>query len=417
MGKKRLLITSLLGSSLLFAAGFTAFKGINSGINKVEATDDYVTVYLDISEPVTRSDDSDPLYWDSDGALVNMCYWGGSSSAGDDGVTMTKVMTGIYTLDVPSDTQFIEFVRADPNTGKAWNRSLSGGAYLSTFTTDITTNNIYKLLHYDMYFGSNAGYWNGLADIVEDGYYVVGDQTFLDSIGHSGTEWHYDSGKVMTTLSGGGDKAKILGLNLLEGSTFKAKSLHDKQIFWHESNIINNTTGVSIVDGNYYINTTGRYNLFINEYNQAWLGNANGDATTAAVNYATTFNSSMKAACEDEDKTASSLASAWGNQNDAFDLLSEETKGILANASKDDTTYTELATFAGKYDFIYGKYGYTNNWVDFASRAPDRLANSNRISFFIEGDNTPFILVSVLSILSISGIATYLFLRKRRLEK
>lgn len=417
MGKKRILITSILGGSLLFAVGFTTFKGISNTFNKAEATEDTVTIYLDISDKITKQDGSGGLYWDDANALVNLYYQGGSYSSDTYGETMTKVMTGVYSLEIPSDTTEINIFRINPYSPTTiWNRAVNDPFYIP-FTTDITTNNIYKLVHYDMYLAQNAGNWNGLADIVDDGYYVVGDQTFLNSIGHNGTEWHYDSGKVMTTLSGAGDKAKALGLNLLEGSTFKAKSLHDKQIFWHDSCIDNNTTGVSIVDGNYYINTTGRYNLFINKDNQAWLSNANGDATTAAVNYATTFNSSMKAACEDEEKTVSSLASAWGNENDAFDSLSEETKGILANASKDDTTYTELATFAGKYDFIYGKYGYTNNWVDFANRSPNRLANSNRISFFIEGDNTPIILVSVLSILSISGIATYLFLRKRRLEK
>ena len=150
MGKKRILITTLLGSSLLFAAGFTAFKGINSGINKVVANEDTVTVYLDISSQITKQDGSDGLYWDDANALVNLYYQGGSYSSDTYGETMTKVMTGVYSLEIPSDTTEINVFRIDPYSPTTiWNRAVNDPFYIP-FTTDITTNNIYKLVHYNV---------------------------------------------------------------------------------------------------------------------------------------------------------------------------------------------------------------------------------------------------------------------------
>ena len=409
MNKKKTIFAFTLAASMLIGVGAVTFKMNQSNVKEAEAASK-VTVYLDVKNQVTSQYSS--MYWENDNAITKIYYSGGASSSGSTGVTMTKVMNGIYSYDIPKGTTSLNFFRADPNSPSTiWNRCIEEGFDLIPASTDYTSNNIFKMVHFGWTNPDTAGYWNGLADVPsEDGYYLVGNETFLSSIGKTGTTWRYDTGKQMTTLGNSGDKAKIYSLYLLEGSILKVRSLINQNESWHDSCISYGTSGVSIVDGNYSITTSGRYSIFVNEYNQAYISNA---SLTPAINAAKAFNNNMETACLAENKTIQTLTSAWSDQLSAFALLDEETLAILKDVKTTDED-DDLAAFAEKYDFIYGKYGYDNNWVDFANRNPQKISGSNRLAIISNVDEGLLTIIVVVIGLSSLIATSYLFLRKRR---
>lgn len=176
--------------------------------------------------------------------------------------------------------------------------------------------------------------------------------------------------------------------------------------------LVKGTTGLSLSEGNYCVNTSGRYNIFVNSSGQTWACNTN---TSPAIKFAKSFNTAISSACSAGNKTISTLTSAWSLQVTAAGSLDAEALQVLEEASTTDSD-TDLATFAEKYDYVYGKYGHTNNWVDFANRSPSNTSGANRMIFgYININNSESIItISIISILTISSIGMYYFFKKMK---
>lgn len=410
MEKKRRL-SIMLGLITLLGTFIGVTIHANSGIKEVDATPGKVTIYLNAKNQVSRYDGGGELYWDQDGATVKVYYQEGGNVGTQ---TMTKTINGLYSAEIPSTTESIDFYRCDPSTGKVWNSAVleTHISYISV-SSDYQKDNIFILQKYDCFAGNTAGYWKGIANFPEeDGYYILGNDTFVSSIGKRGTEWTYETSEKMETLSGEGDKARIYNLYLASGSSLKVKSCVNYDERWHDPYISEGTTGLSLSEGNYYVNTSGRYNIFVNSSGQTWACNTN---TSPAITFAQSFNTAISSACTAGNKTVSTLTSAWSSQVIAAGSIDAEALQVLKEASTIDSD-TDLATFAGKYDYVYGKYGYTNNWVDFANRSPSNTSGANRMIFgYININNSESIIsISIISILTIYSIGMYYFFRRMK---
>lgn len=400
---------ALLGLSTLLGIGVvTAIN--NSDIEEVNAATD-VAIYLDVSSKVEKYYDSSiSFYWDESDAQVRCYYYGGGNTAKWPGTIMNKIKNGLYSVVIPSDTTSFIFTRVNPNDVEdVWARSVFQGGTDIAKPNSYSKNNLFVLTKYDCPNGTDAGSWSGLADVPsEEGYYLVGNDEFIEGIGHTGTAWKYASGRKMDTLSGEGDKARSYNFELKAGSKFKARSLVNKTETWYSGNISEGTVGLNVDDeGNFEVTSDGRYNIFINSKSEAWASNTHTDI---AIAFAKSFNIAISGACSDSHKTISSLTTAWSNQVTASSSLDPEAIGVLEEAIHDDED-DDLATFAIKYDYVYGKYGYTNNWVDFANRSPSNTSDANRMMFgYININNYESIItISIISVLTISSIGMYYF--------
>lgn len=231
--KKKRILSTILGLTTLLGAFIGLTINANSDIKEVDAAGGKVTIYLDCKNKVYHESGGGDFYWYQDGAILKAHYQGGSN---DDTKPMTKIMNGLYSVEIPNNTLYLDFYRCDPATGTIWNKATSSSPLsLIDVSTDYTTDNVFLLQKYDCFIGNNAGHWNGLADFPEDdGYYIHGNDTFVSSIGKSGTSWRYDTSEKMETLFGEEDKARIYNLYLAEGSSLKIKSLLNYEERWYD---------------------------------------------------------------------------------------------------------------------------------------------------------------------------------------
>lgn len=417
MSKKRTISALILSSSILIGIGITIYKGCTESVSKIHA-DDTVTIYLDVSNQVSKPNNSDYLYWEDADAVVKAYYAGGSDSSDANGEVMNKIYSGLYSISIPADTTSLNFFRADPyDLDNIWNSAAIRNIATISMTSDINTDSVFHLTHYSCGNGAQAGSWSSLPDIPsEDGYYLVGNETFVTSVGNTGGTWRLDTGVKMTSLSGYGDKAKIYSVYLESGSIFKIKSLLNQNIAWYSANIASNgnpeggpTTGVEISDGNYSITTSGRFNIFLNGEGNSYISNT---STASAITIAKAFINEVGSACN-ANISIDALEDAWESQESIFIGLDEEVLAVLTSAKEDDTN-EDLASFAHLYDYMYGKYGYNHSWNDFANRSPSVINQSNRLNILDESNNG--LLILIVSLLGVSSLfaSSYLIIRNKK---
>lgn len=150
------------------------------------------------------------------------------------------------------------------------------------------------------------------------------------------------------------------------------------------------------------------------------IADTNVNAQRALISFAKTFNTTM--ACYDGGDTAN-IASKWSSASSAFTtalgtLSSSDQvvmKRLAANASSvegGDTVQDMLA----RYDYIVAKYKIENDFLhSLADRGAVQYARVTPLNIVVNNGNTVAIIV-VISMISVTAIGGYFFIRRRKEE-
>lgn len=151
------------------------------------------------------------------------------------------------------------------------------------------------------------------------------------------------------------------------------------------------------------------------------IADTNSTAQRALISFAKTFNTTM--ACDDGGDTAN-IASKWSSVTSAFTTtlsgLSSDNqvvlKKLVANASSVEGGDT-LQDMLARYDYIVAKYKLGNS--DFLHSSAGRGAVSyspkvTPISIFGSNSNNMIPVIVVISMISVTAVGGYFFLRKRK---
>ena len=100
----------------------------------------------------------------------------------------------------------------------------------------------------------------------------------------------------------------------------------------------------------------------------------------------------------------------WTNFGDVYSHLDSSSKTALANATANPSG-TEVQQFVARYDYIVGKYGYT----DFLGRNPTPIA-SGRIVLFndIISENKNIIIVTLVSVLTALSVVGFILVHRKK---
>lgn len=182
--------------------------------------------------------------------------------------------------------------------------------------------------------------------------------------------------------------------------------------YWLRFNTANDQLRFRFGDSSYLSSTTA----------SLYKMNVTDSINTEVSNFVSGFHSSIGGVCDASgvDTDTSALNSAWTTQATAFKALSVDAQGILAN-----TTYIHNAETAGstadiidRYDYVYGKYSASLTKGDFMNRsdAGTLVTYSARVNpFNIIGNNGNTVaIIVVISMISVTCIGGYFFLRKRK---
>ena len=133
------------------------------------------------------------------------------------------------------------------------------------------------------------------------------------------------------------------------------------------------------------------------------------------------FYSSIDGVCDPDgvETNVTTLNSAWSSQSTAFKALSVDAQAILANTTytHDEETPGTTKYIIDKYDYVYGKYSESLTKGDFMNRteAGTLVSYSSFSKLSILGDNTNVIaIIVVISLVGVTTIGGYFFLRKRK---
>lgn len=169
--------------------------------------------------------------------------------------------------------------------------------------------------------------------------------------------------------------------------------------------------------GTYTVATLKKYNVG----NRVYAADINSNHTISnALEFANTFAGVFHSTCKDAgDSDFDKLKFAWGKMNEFYLGLSDGDKSSLKNADKDDPS-DPLKDFAALYDYVYWKYGnYDGFGSDFISRGIDPRQVGKYVSSNITDNSvtTNVVVVSSISLVSLSIIGIYFYIRKRKEDK
>jgi len=149
-----------------------------------------------------------------------------------------------------------------------------------------------------------------------------------------------------------------------------------------------------------------------------------GPTNLFAATFANTFLTELE--CDDSGVNQPSFKEgySWSYFDNYYKELDEEEQGILYNASavehpSPSTDEEKIEASMARYDYIVGKYYYGQHlsaYNDFIDRKPSPIGGNSRIILeTLLGENGNSIAVVVIvSVISLSAIGGYFFLRKRR---
>ena len=148
------------------------------------------------------------------------------------------------------------------------------------------------------------------------------------------------------------------------------------------------------------------------------IADTNATAQRALLSYVTTFNSTMN--CDDGGATEN-VASKWSSASSAFTTAMNALgtddrtvfKRLVANASAVEGG-DSLQDMLARYDYIIAKYKLSNDFLhDGADRGAVQYARVTPLNIVVNNGNTVAIIV-IVSMISITAIGGYFFLRKRK---
>ena len=145
-------------------------------------------------------------------------------------------------------------------------------------------------------------------------------------------------------------------------------------------------------------------------------------AVDTAKLIAQTFNDDMTPLCTavEGGTDPSSLVTKWGVESGYYSKLSSATKNILNGTTS--SSDVDVLAMRAKYDRIVGKYkGRVTGITDYMSRNPAAIGMGFGYMplelLTSDANGTPMLVIIIVSIVSVTAVGGYFFLRKRRNEK
>ena len=276
-------------------AGLTMVLGAGAAISTVAATQQNevvetkaASVTYDGSGLVWLNLDGQASNWWASGATI----WVDVYDAGGNHAQAQMVQTSMnsykyYKAAVPAGTWTnLCFVRINGSSFN-WNNKWAQTNYVDA--PNLLSTHSFHLTAYES-MSAESTYFD-VAD--QDGWFLVGDETFRSSVGtSSGIDWKYTSGFMMTPDED--NEAKALGIRLLSGSHFKARWWSGTTGGWATSvsyDTSSGATGFGEEGGNLSITSTRNYdvyyqkggNLYITNSKRTVTFNANGHGTAPSA--------------------------------------------------------------------------------------------------------------------------------------
>ena len=286
---KNLFLISFLAVAGIFSAG--AFVVNNKSANLTHKADAYDSVTYDGTHYVYLNLGS--IDWWNDEAKLWVYATNDSSNST---AAMSQINGGrYYKAKIPSGTWTkIIFVRCNNSSTFDWDNKWNQTQDLQAPV--LVNTNCYVLTDWNL---GNATTYYDAAD--SDGWYLVGNDKFRESVGTSGQDYKYTSGYKMTPDDSGDNQAYVLGITLKTGTAFKARWWSGDNGGWCSSTSYDTSEGATGYsqdgDGNLTISSTRKYdiyyqnggNLYITNTKHTVTFNANGHGTapspyTGAVN-------------------------------------------------------------------------------------------------------------------------------------
>ena len=169
-----------------------------------------------------------------------------------------------------------------------------------------------------------------------------------------------------------------------------------------DTTIINRPSGVSWKNAYYKfiynVTVTGTSNKFI-EFTRATFYFEQESAGVAA--WCASFLSTVK--CDVTGQKAPDKT-AWDTMKTSYTVLDDADKLTLKTLSNEATV---------RYDYIIAKYG-TTNYENFIGRTITPLGNSRMVLSNIIGNDTVIPVIILVSVLALTSIGAYVFIRKRK---
>ena len=109
--------------------------------------------------------------------------------------------------------------------------------------------------------------------------------------------------------------------------------------------------------------------------------------------------------------TKANFTSAWSNLKTQYQNMSTTNQGVFYAATANDSSYPGKGAL--RYDYLVAKYGLEN----FVNRSVSSFSNGALLLFALNiknSQNVTIIVITVLSLVSVSTIGGYFFLRKRK---
>lgn len=154
--------------------------------------------------------------------------------------------------------------------------------------------------------------------------------------------------------------------------------------------------------------------------NSSNIADTNATAQRALISFAKTFNTTMS--CDEGGDTAN-IASKWSSASSAFatamNALDTDDKTVfkrlVANASAVEGG-DSLQDMLARYDYIIAKYKLSDDFLhDGADRGAVQYARVTPLNIVVNNGNTVAIIV-VISMISVTAIGGYFFIRRRKEE-
>ena len=127
-----------------------------------------------------------------------------------------------------------------------------------------------------------------------------------------------------------------------------------------------------------------------------------------SAHFAVVLNNYIK--CNSNGTSAPTYSGfSWNEFNDVYDNLDSLSQGALASASGNESG-THVERFVARYDYIVGKYGYT----DFLGRNPSPIGN-HRINNLIDtAKSGNYMIIIIAGVMSIASLASFFIVRKKK---
>ena len=302
----------------------------------------------------------------------------------------------LYSCDLPNDVTYIK-VRADGNHETVNNLDISGD-------TNNAVHYVYdsgdKLTAFKLYVVDNGPYLRGSWT---DGWGAVGQKAMSGSSSGPFT--------LSSTVFTGNTECKALYINdgVETWANVKSVSSNDNTHF----------PCTKLSNGNAKISTAGNYTLTVTKSGDTWVYAFVCNDLSNAVTFASNFNTHISNKCNPQGATnVGQLKTQWGTETTTYSGLDTYVKGWLA--SNNPGGNATIASMFEKYDYVYGKYGSAIG-NDFLGRNPTPRSVSLGFvpfeSLISDAHGTPMLVIIIVSIVSVTAVGGYFFLRKRRNEK